>query len=156
MQELLIIGCGNDARGDDAAGLLVARRLQSLGTNACVQARDALDLIEMWKTADLVILVDAVVAGGPPGQVSFWDGKAAPVEINPFRCSSHSLGVAEAIEMARVLDSLPKQLLIYGIEGSQFEAGTPPSPQVLLAVEKVVKMILERYTQRESWGQVST
>ena len=30
---LLIIGCGNFDRGDDAAGLLVARRLHALGVD---------------------------------------------------------------------------------------------------------------------------
>jgi Ni,Fe-hydrogenase maturation factor len=52
--------------------------------------------------------------------------------------------------MARLLGSLPKQLLIYGIEGNQFEFGSTPSDAVLQAVEKVVQMILERDTTSES------
>ena len=141
----IYIGCGNELRGDDAAGLLVARHLRSLGLNACEHTGDGLTLIQLWEPASEVVLVDAVSAQGNPGQVSVWDGRAAPVETDLFRYSSHSLGVAEAIEMARLLGSLPKQLLIYGIEGSQFEVGTPPSAEVLQAVEKVVKMILEKH-----------
>ena len=151
----IYIGCGNELRGDDAAGLLVARHLRSLGLNACEHTGDGLNLIQLWEPASEVVLVDAVVAGGLPGKVSFWDGKAAPVETGLFHCSSHSLGVAEAIEMARLLGSLPKQLLIYGIEGKQFEVGTTPSAAVLQAVDKVVQMILERHNNSETCGERS-
>ncbi len=147
---MLIIGCGNELRGDDAAGLLVARHLRSLGLNACEHTGDGLNLIQLWEPSSEVVLVDAVLAQGDPGQVRVWDGIAAPVEPDLFRFSSHSLGVGEAIEMARLLGSLPKQLIIYGIEGNQFEIGTTPSAVVLQAVEKVVDMILERNTPSES------
>jgi hydrogenase maturation protease len=147
---MLIIGCGNELRGDDAAGLLVARHLRSLGLNACEHTGDGLNLIQLWEPSSEVVLVDAVLAQGDPGQVRVWDGIAVPVEPDLFRCSSHSVGVAEAIEMARLLGNLPKQLLIYGIEGNQFEIGTTPSAAVLQAVEKVVHMILEGGTISES------
>jgi len=147
---MLIIGCGNELRGDDAAGLLVARHLRSLGLNACEHSGDGLNLIQLWEPSSEVVLVDAVLALGDPGQVRVWDGIAAPLELDLFRFSSHSLGVGEAIEMARLLGSLPKQLIIYGIEGNQFEVGTSPSAAVLQAVEKVVHMILERNTPSES------
>ena len=137
-------------RGDDAAGLLVARHLRSLGLNACEHTGDGLNLIQLWEPSSEVVLVDTVLAQGNPGQVRVWDGITAPVETDLFRCSSHSLGVAEAIEMARLLGNLPKQLLIYGIEGKQFEVGTTPSAAVLQAVEKVVQMILERHNNPET------
>ena len=150
---MLIIGCGNEFRGDDAAGLLVARHLRSLGLNACEHTRDGLNLIQLWNPASEVVLVDAVLAQGNPGNVRLWDGLAAPLETDLFRYSSHSVGIAEAIEMARVLGRLPKQLLIYGIEGDQFEVGAAPSAAVLQAIEKVVQMILEGDTTSETTGR---
>jgi hydrogenase maturation protease len=147
---MLIIGCGNEMRGDDAAGLLVARHLRSLGLNACEHTGDGLNLIQLWEPSSEVVLVDAVLAQGDPGKVRIWDGIAAPVKTDLFRGSSHSVGVAEAIEMARLLGNLPKQLLIYGIEGKQFEIGATPSAAVLQAVGKVVQMILERDTTSET------
>lgn len=143
---MLIIGCGNEMRGDDAAGLLVARHLRSLGLNACEHTGDGLNLIQLWEPTSEVVLVDAIFGQGNPGQVRVWDAIAAPLDTDLFRFSSHSLGVAEAIEMSRLLGRLPKQLLIYGIEGRQFEIGTTPSAAVLQTVEKVVHMILERDT----------
>ena len=136
----LIIGCGNTDRGDDAAGLLAARRLREMGVEAQEQSGEALALIESWEDArrDLsVILIDAVVTGSPPGTITVWDARTAPVAGDYFRCSTHAFGVAGAIELARMLDLLPPSLLIYGIEAARFEIGSEPSPEVLRAVEEV-------------------
>jgi len=42
---LRIIGCGNLDRGDDAAGLLVARRLRALGVEAAEHSGEGLTLL---------------------------------------------------------------------------------------------------------------
>ena len=39
--DLRIIGCGSFDRGDDAAGLLVARRLQALGVETAEQSGES-------------------------------------------------------------------------------------------------------------------
>ena len=66
---MLIIGCGNRQRSDDGAGILVAERLRDLGIEADMRTGEAVDLIEAWKGADDVIVVDTVVTGAPSGTV---------------------------------------------------------------------------------------
>jgi hydrogenase maturation protease len=135
-----IIGCGNIDRGDDAAGLLVARRLRGLGLEAQEQSGEALALLESWKGAEAVIVVDAIASGREPGKITLYDGRKGLWTIPP-RHSTHDFGVAEAVELARSLDRLPERLLIYGIEAGQFELGSPPSAAVLRGVEKATARI---------------
>jgi hydrogenase maturation protease len=135
-----IICCGNPERGDDGAGALVARRLRELGIEAETCTGEASELLEAWSGAGHVTVVDAVETGAPAGTVSLWDGGQATFPVRPST-STHGLGLAEAITLARVLDSLPEQLRVYGIEGRQFEPGTEVSPEVKLAVEEVVRRI---------------
>jgi hydrogenase maturation protease len=140
----LVIGCGNADRGDDAAGLLVARRLREMGVEAQEQSGEALALMESWRDAgeDIeVVLIDAVVTGAPPGTVTVWDAREAPVVGDFLRCSTHAFGVAEAIHLARILDLLPPRMLIYGIDAEQFEFGAPPSVEVAWAIEEVANRI---------------
>ena len=139
----LIIGCGNPGRGDDAAGILVARRLRAMGLPAQEQSGEALALMDSWRTGEdqEVTLIDAVVTGSPPGTITVWDARKAPVVGDYFRCSTHAFGVAGAIELARILDLLPATLLIYGIEAASFEVGAEPSAEVLRAVEEVADRI---------------
>lgn len=135
---MLILGCGNDDRSDDAAGLLVVRRLRDLGIDA--YESDALSLLDAWSGAREVVVVDAVVSGAPPGTITSWDA-AAPLAAGEFRCSTHNLGLAEAIELARVLGRLPAKLTIYGIEAKCFERGGVPSAEVREAVPRLAAEI---------------
>ncbi len=140
---LLIIGCGAEERGDDAAGLLVARRLRELGVGAIEHSGEGLSLIEAWSEADAVMLIDAVKTGAAAGAISRWDGRTAPIARDVFKVSTHAFGVAEAVELARTLDRLPPALTIYGIEGASFQHGAPPSPAVLAAVHTLANQIAQ-------------
>jgi hydrogenase maturation protease len=137
---MLILGCGNRQRGDDAAGILAAERLRALGLAAEVCAGEAAELMEAWSGVDDVIVIDAVVTGAPTGTVQVWDGQRPPVFATSAG-STHGLGVAQAIELARALDRLPARLRVYGIEGKNFEIGSAVSPEVERAVEEVANRI---------------
>ncbi len=136
-----IIGCGTVDRGDDAAGLLVARRLHDLGVEALERSGEGLSLIESWEGADAVILIDAVVTGRPPGTLTVWDASDARVAPEFARCSTHAFGVAEAVRLARVLGRMPARFVIYGIEGRRFALGSALSPEVMSAAESLARRL---------------
>jgi hydrogenase maturation protease len=137
---MLIIGCGNRQRGDDAAGILVAQRLRELGIAAETNLGESADLLSAWNGADHVIIIDAVVSGAPVGTVHTWDGHE-PIASISSRASTHSLGVAEAIELARVLNRLPQRLEVYGVEVRRCDPGSDISPEVQQAVEELAQRI---------------
>jgi hydrogenase maturation protease len=132
---VLILGCGNADRSDDAAGLLVVRRLRELGVDAYEHSGETLALIETWSGSRDVVVVDAVLSGAPPGTITVWDARNAPLPPDQFRCSTHAVGLAEAIELARVLDRLPAKLTLYGIEVVNFERGGAVSPRIADAID---------------------
>jgi hydrogenase maturation protease len=143
-----IIGCGNRERGDDAVGILVAERLRELGVETEILSGETTALIEAWRGSDDVVVVDAVVTGAPSGTVQVWNSEQSlPLASSPP--SSHGLGLAEAIELARALGCLPRRLRVYGIEGRQFSLGSSLSPEVTLAVEEVVQHILTQIHNQE-------
>lgn len=141
----MILGVGNDFRGDDAAGLHAARRLREKLPQARVIERDG-DLagaIECWTGEDMVIVIDAVFSGAEAGTIHRFEAHARPLSSRFFRGSTHSFGVAEAIELARALDRLPRRLIVYGIEGASFTTGDSLSPRVAESVEEVVIRVVE-------------
>jgi hydrogenase maturation protease len=135
-----IVGCGNPHRMDDAAGVLVAERLRKLGFRAEIQSGGAFELVGSWHEDDDMILIDAVVTGSPAGKVHVWDGNPPQVP-SKAQLSSHGFGVAEAINLGRILRLLPRTLRVYGIEGKNFGIGETVSPEVLHAVEEVAQEI---------------
>lgn len=141
MSGTLIIGLGNLDRGDDAAGILVARGLADRGIEAIGHTGGTLDLMEIWENAGEVIIVDAVLSGAPVGTMHKWDARTIELPNDALRSSTHALGLTDAIELARALDRLPAKVTIYGIEAARFVAGTPPSPGVLAGIERAVEQI---------------
>lgn len=146
MPATLVIAYGNPLRGDDAAGLAVARLLrdqQPAGVRVIEHTGEAIDLLDLWADATLVILVDAASTGAPPGTIHHLDATVDPLPAGFRATSSHALGPAEAIELARALGRLPARLIVYAIEGERFELGTALSPAVAPAVAATVARVLE-------------
>jgi hydrogenase maturation protease len=95
--------------------------------------------MESWKQAHTVILIDAVQSGAEPGTIQCLDARAATVPASFFRFSTHAFSVAEAIELARALNQLPPRIILYGIEGKNFEVGIGLSPELKTAVDSVAE-----------------
>jgi hydrogenase maturation protease len=140
-----VIGVGNDYRGDDAVGLVVARALRArrvAGMGVLEQSGEATALLEAWRGAECAVLVDALAAGGTPGAIRRLDARTRPLPADLFAYSSHGFGVAQAIGLGRLLGRLPPRLIVFGVEGARFTAGSPLSPDVDRAVPRVVDLIL--------------
>ena len=140
----LVIGVGNWYRSDDAAGLVVARNLKAMnlpGVLVREESGEGAALMEAWKDAVNVIIVDAASSGSPPGTIHKLDPHVQSIPSSFFHYSSHAFSVAEAIELARVLGQLPQRLLIYAIEGKDFSAGVRLSTEVQGATDEVTGLI---------------
>ncbi len=154
MSPLLVVGVGNDFRGDDAAGLFTVRSLRRAlheatqgaelpGVDILEQSGEGAALIEAWRGYETVILVDAARSGAAPGTVHRFEVGAGPLPaLLAGRLSSHAFGVAGAVEMARALDRLPPRLIIYAVEGEKFDLGAPLSPEVEEAARELAGRLL--------------
>jgi hydrogenase maturation protease len=98
-------------------------------------------MMELWDGADEVIVVDAARSGAPPGTIHRIDPTSQPLPEGVLATSTHSVGVASTIEMARALGRLPDRVTVYGIEVSDLTRGVGLSPAVETAVDLVVAEI---------------
>ncbi len=143
----LIIGVGNADRGDDGAGLaavkLLRRRLDHDGGVRLIEHwGEASGLVEAMAGWDRVLIVDAASSRKMPGTWQILDASAAPLPSDLTETSSHGFGVAQAIELARALGSLPGHCRVYAIEGESFETGAALSDCVQEAVHAVADDII--------------
>jgi hydrogenase maturation protease len=148
MPRILVIGLGHDLRGDDGAGLRVVRRLEGRvpETVRLIEAPpDAVALLDLWEGADRVVLIDAMRSGAPAGTVAAVDAGSesdAGRLVGESTVSSHAMGLAEAVALARVLDRLPRRLRIYGIEAASLVHGAPLSEAVLRAADALADRLV--------------
>jgi len=137
-----VIGLGNPAAGDDALGHAVVACLRGRAPwiDAVPWRGDALGLLDAWHPESVVVLVDAVLSGAPPGTLHRLDAAASSCFGNLACRSTHGIGLPQAIELARVLGRLPRRLIIVGIEAGP--SGVARTPAAWDAIEGAVAMVL--------------
>ncbi len=144
-KNFLIVGVGNVFRGDDAVGILIARFLKRcFKENVKIIGVDTSfdELIQFLGDYDLIIFIDAIKSEEKPGEIyrlKFGVDKI-PAQLEFF--STHSVGLIEYIEIAKALGKLPKELIIYGIVGKDFDVGSSISSEVKVSCKEIVREIL--------------
>jgi len=153
MTHVAIIGIGSPA-GDDQAGWCVAHTLQrsdwpdhpSCQVSVIALDRPGTRLIRYLEGTDAAVLIDAMQGGREPGAIHRLDDPALLGQDT--LASSHGLGVASALELARALDLLPETLILYGIEIGDVSFNAAPSAAVRHAAAVVAAMIEAEVAER--------
>jgi hydrogenase maturation protease len=141
----LVIGLGNDDRSDDRSGLEVARALRPhLVGKARVEecTSGGIALLELWRDADRVLVIDAVRSGAPPGTVHRLEPGDGFLPGFHAATSTHGLSLAEAVALGRGLGCLPRHLVVYGIEADTLAVGGGLSHPVAHGVREATDRIL--------------
>ena len=149
---VLVIGIGNAFRGDDGVGLSVARalaRCQMDEVDVRESGGDAGELFDLWQDRRAVFIVDAVhAADREAGAVVELDPLATSLADHELACSTHAMGLGQAVELARALGKLPEHLTIFGIVGQNYAPGEGLSPAVAAASGHLVRDLRDQLQQR--------
>ena len=148
MNELRILGIGSPF-GDDQLGWEVIKILQQRPALshftpeklhiACCD-RPGMHLLELMRQTKTVFLIDAVKTGAAIGTLHCFQNEE--IESVSDSLSTHALGVAEAMKMGAILHTLPKTVILYGIEirDIQFQfALSEPIQQAIKALSRRVE-----------------
>lgn len=141
----IVAGLGQKAAGDDGVGVAV---LGELGRGrvpegtALVHLADPMDLVALLEHGERVILVDAVLAS-PSGVVVELEPEDLSTNASE-RTSSHGLGAAQAIRLARALSNgRPPDLRVVAISIERPQSyGVGLSPEVSAAVREAADRVL--------------
>ncbi len=138
---------GNDIAGDDAVGILAARRLSRLvGRLSHVDVVElpwaGLHLLDAIRGYDQAILIDSAQTGRhrPGTVVRFCESDfAGSVRLNSF----HDINYPTAIAFGRAMGwRMPDRVEIFAVEGAAFdEFTTRLTPAVAVGLEDVVYQV---------------
>jgi hydrogenase maturation protease len=142
---VVVIGVGNEFRRDDGAGPQVVARLRDRAPGLVrleLSDGEPVRLIEAWAGAELAVVVDAVRAdpahAGRIHRIVIDHEHAGPGQ----NVSSHGLGLAEAVGLARALDLMPGRLIVHAVEAADFGFGLGLTPAVAAAVDALAEAVL--------------
>jgi hydrogenase 3 maturation protease len=150
-----VLGVGNELRGDDGAGIIVVRALQSLvSSHSRLLVIDTGPIPENFTgqlrrfKPDLVLIVDAAQLGKPAGTVRCvgWQSTSG------FSASTHSLPIHV---LAGYLNAeLGCEVLLLGIQPAHIGTGARLSVTVEQTVERLVIALTDLL--RDTYAQEST
>lgn len=156
--QVLVVGCGNLLRGDDAAGPILVRILAGMDLPAGVRLIDGgtagMDIAFAMRGVPKVIIVDASRVGVEPGTVHRVPGSEL-MDLTPPEGTLHSFRWDQALGFATWLlkDEYPDDITVYLVEGDSFEPGAALSPAVQASVERIAERIVDDVTGAE--GMIS-
>ena len=152
---ILVAGVGNIFCGDDGFGSTVAQRLATESLPPGVELRDygirgvhlAYQLLDGY---DVLVLIDAVERGGPPGTVYVVEPEleAAPRPGEPghapeLMVDAHDMAPDAVLAMVPILGGTLGNVLLVGCEPEQLAPGMGLSPAVERAVEEAAWLVME-------------
>ena len=137
-----ILGLGSQEWGDDAAGMLAARRLKRrLSQRENVQVLEAGTMPENFTgmlrkfSPQLILMIDAVRLGTGPGSIRWIEWH----DLDGISAFTHGLPLSVAAGYLR--SELGCEVGLIGIEGASFNFGEPATLSVRRAVDRVVRAL---------------
>ena len=145
--DTLVIGLGNPLRGDDGVGVRVAQALAEQTLPGGVEVVDGgtqgLGLVSLLEGQQRVILVDAADMGKSPGQFVRFTLDEAILPGEDQSLSIHDAGLRDALLLARALEVLPDELVIFGVQPASIEWDSFLSPQVEATLPDLIRAVLK-------------
>jgi hydrogenase maturation protease len=149
----VVIGLGNPLMGDDGIGLVALARLRDAwrlddGVELIDGFTWGLSLLPVIEAAERLILLDAITAGGRPGDLVELERERLPIYLQR-KLSPHQVDVADALAVAEWRGHLPAEVVAIGVEPDSVEMRLGLSAPVEAAVATLVKSVV---TRLERWG----
>ena len=167
--QILVVGIGNIWASDDGIGPKIVQRMkaeyiarqrsraeQHQRTAPTVKfetlSQPAVELLDLMEQRDVLILVDAVSSGAPPGTIHREVRQPGLLNARGVeRTSTHGLGVRELLELGTRLGQLPDRVILWGIE----IASTKPGKELSPVVEAALPAIVDRFWEELASGFLS-
>jgi len=139
-RQVVVLGVGSEIRADDAAGVLIAQRIQSLEIpGVCAIAGGAAPENYTGQIRELspshLVVVDAADMAEEPGTVRL----LRPEEIGGVSFSTHSLPLN--VLTSYLQNEIGCSVLIVGIQPRSLEFDGSVSPEVTQAIEETVEAL---------------
>ena len=143
----LVLGVGNVLLGDEGIGVRVVEELQNnYAFSDDVELLDGgtagIELLRYIENKDLLIIVDAMRAGHPPGTVFKVEGEDVPKKFMT-KVSPHQIGLSDLLAAGILSESIPPKIVLFGIEPEKLETGIYITDSVASNLAKIVAAILD-------------
>lgn len=153
-KNIKVIGIGNTLYSDEGVGVhLIPHLEQALAGFKHVEiiegATDGMKLLEPVEEADYLIIIDAINAGKPAGELIIIRDDEIP-RYYGVKMSVHQIGFQEVLLAADLQERLPKEMVMFGIQPASLELGLELSEIVQAKLPELISIIVD---QVHKWSE---
>lgn len=143
--DILVLGVGNLLLSDEGVGVRALEVIEKRyeipeGVELLDGGTSGMELLGYIQGRDALIIIDAVTCDEPPGSIVRMEGDQVPALFRK-KISPHQLGLSDLLAAARLTDSLPKTVVLFGIEPMELGTGLDLSPQVAGVLEDLAALV---------------
>jgi hydrogenase 3 maturation protease len=136
----VVVGVGNELRGDDGLGPTLVGRIRTGHPGSCVEAGPSLENhvgTIARRRPERVLLVDAVHLGREPGA---WE-LLGPDDLERLGASTHDIPLAMLCDL--IAEASGAEVRVLGVQPASLRLGEPLSPGVERALGRLEELIGE-------------
>ncbi|RQW86193.1 MAG: HyaD/HybD family hydrogenase maturation endopeptidase [Geobacter sp.] len=150
---VLVLGIGNLVMTDDGVGVRVVQCLAShyvfpAGVTVLDGGTLGLDLLPFLEGLEHLLIIDAMVTGGPPGTIARLTGDDIPIAFET-KLSPHQMGLKDLLAVSLLQGNTPPDTVLLGVQPESIQMGLDLSPSVEAQLQTLVEMSLR---ELEAWG----
>ena len=140
----LVLGEGNILLQDEGLGVRAVEALQQRyrlppGLDAVDGGTSGMDLLDAVADRALLIILDAVKTGAPPGTLVTLHGEAVPALFRN-KISPHQLGISDLLGALALLERSPRQLVLLGVVPVCMDTGLELTAPVAAQIDQLVEL----------------
>ena len=141
---VVVLGIGNIILSDEGVGVRAAEALEATyELPDYVEVIDGgtagMELLGPLSGVDLLLVLDAVTAGGAPGTIVKLAGREVPVFFRS-KLSPHQVSICDVLAGLEFSGELPRDLVLIGVEPESMELGLELTPTVAARLPEMAAM----------------
>ena len=156
-RKIIVAGVGNRLLGDEGIGPCVIDNLSRIRMPSYVDVVDCgCDLLSLTSYMDRpqkIVIVDAIRAGGRPGEIYRFDYSKLAATRHVMH-SAHQMRTVDVIQLLKSIYSVLSntEIIVIGVEPKTLELGSDLSQQVKDSIDAVTNMVIKEASLKEFVG----
>ncbi len=153
LNQITVLGIGNWLMQDEGAGVHVVQHLeQNYRFSPSIQVIDGgtsgSELLSFFDESARVLIVDAVDFHREPGYIGTIKNDQILTHLTT-KMSLHHLGITDVLSQAKLLEILPEEIVLIGIQPQIIAVGTELSALLQQKLPQLIELVLQ---QLQDWG----
>jgi hydrogenase maturation protease len=153
MKKVVILGVGNILLSDEGVGVKTVWELEKKfefpeNVKLVDGGSGGFSLIPFIEEADRLLIIDAILGDNPPGTIYRFTLENIP-ETVAEKISLHELNLLDVLNLVKLRNKLPEEVVIIGIEPKSLEMSLELTPLIKDKQEELIKKVLE---ELKTWG----